>query len=656
MVRVINSLGLFKKNGIRLLKKHGFYLLGFILLLLTYQLTLHPPLIVQSLASALTDDYFHWNKRKPSEKLVFIDIENTSVRAHGRWPWSRDLVAKGVAQLNTAEVIGLDILFSEPTVATHDQALSNAISRLDNKVIGGVFLNGPQAETLTKDNASYQHLLYSSLNRTENAQLIDSQRAEIPITKIREAFPLLAALNTSPDADQKIRHYPLAFWLQDAAIPNMGVQMWRLGHFVDLELNGTQALLGEQPLAVDKKTRARINYYPVGTWQRIAFTELLQPDWDPQRLAGRWVLVGVSEAGVTDMRVTPLGELPGPLIHLTFVSNLLDNSLLTDINGWELLAVLLAVFIFVIFIWQFSQPWLRLLLFFLLGLSIFGIGVAGYAFFNLWLEIFYPLVFLLLTVLVGEVWFFVMSRAETAYLRSAFSSYVAPSLVDKLVKQGDELQLGGKRQQLTVLFSDLRDFTPATELLETEELVSHLNRYFGSMIEEVHHYNGTLDKLMGDAVMALFNAPLADEDHAYHACLAAAGMMQALDAFNLPYSVDDPHYLRMGIGINTGEAVVGNIGAANRFNYTAIGDAVNTAARLESVTKEVNLEWQVAKQAGEVKPCETVDILIGEKTFAAVKDRLPCYPVIGLELKGKLQAQDVWVLDWRKMIAQGRLP
>src|SRR5690554_2270881 len=243
MVRVINSLGLFKKNGIRLLKKHGFYLLGFILLLLTYQLTLHPPLIVQSLASALTDDYFHWNKRKPSEKLVFIDIENTSVRAHGRWPWSRDLVAKGVAQLNTAEVIGLDILFSEPTVATHDQALSNAISRLDNKVIGGVFLNGPQAETLTKDNASYQHLLYSSLNRTENAQLIDSQRAEIPITKIREAFPLLAALNTSPDADQKIRHYPLAFWLQDAAIPNMGVQMWRLGHFVDLELNGTQALL-----------------------------------------------------------------------------------------------------------------------------------------------------------------------------------------------------------------------------------------------------------------------------------------------------------------------------------------------------------------------------------------------------------------------------
>ena len=632
------------------LKKLSIYLLALSLLVLVYLLALRPPVMVQSLASALSDGYFQWNQREPSKQLVFIEIENSSVRAFGRWPWSRDLIAKGLQGLQAADVVGLDMLFSEPTVLQQDQQLADVLEALP--IIGGLFLNGPQAKKL--DEAAYSKVLDSSLTHTNNPQLIDSKQAELPTPILRESFPFLAALNISSDADQKFRHYPLAFWLQEAVLPNLGVQMWRLGRYEDLQLNATQALLGEQLLPVDRKTRARLNYYSEDNWQRIAFAELMQPDWDPQRLADHWVLVGVSEAGVTDLRATPIGQLAGPLVHLTFVANLLDNSLLTDITGWALLVTLLIIFTVLALIWQLNMPWLRLVLFLLVGLSIYAVGVAGYLWFNLWLEIFYPLLFLLLAAIIGELWLFLAIRAETAYLRSAFSSYVAPSLVDKLVQQGDKLQLGGKKQQLTVLFSDLRDFTPTTENLETEELVSHLNRYFGLMIDEVHRYNGTLDKLMGDAVMALFNAPLADKDHPYHACLAAAGMMQALGVFNQDYTDGeaDLRFLRMGLGINTGEAIVGNIGAANRFNYTAIGDVVNTAARLESATKEVNLNWQAAIEAGELKPCERVDILIGEQTYAEVKDRLPCYPVMGLQLKGKSQAQNAWALDWRKMIEQ----
>lgn len=615
-------------------KKTTIYLLALGLLALVYLLTLRPPVMVQSLASALSDSYFQWNQRQPSKQLVFVEIENSSVRAFGRWPWSRDVIAKGLQSLEKAEVVGLDMLFSEPTAVQQDQQLADVLQGLP--IIGGVFLNGPQAKTL--DEVAYGQVLHSSLTQIKNPQLIDSERAELPIALLREAFPFLAALNIAADADQKFRHYPLAFWLQDAVLPNLGIQMWRLGRYEDLQLNATQALLGEQLLPVDKKTRARLNYYPDGNWQRIPFAELMQPDWDPQRLAGHWVLVGVSEAGVTDLRATPIGQLAGPLVHLTFLANLLDNSLLTEITGGSLLITLLIIFVVLALIWQLNVPWLRLLLSFLVGLAIYTVGVAGYVLFNFWLEIFYPLLFLLLAVMTGELWLFLATRAETAYLRSAFSSYIAPALVDKLIEQGSELQLGGKRQQLTVLFSDLRNFTPTTELLETEALVSHLNRYFGLMIDEVHRYNGTLDKLIGDAVMALFNAPLVDDDHAYHACLAAAAMMQALDVFNQHYTKDDPRFLKMGLGINTGEAIVGNIGAANRFNYTAIGDVVNTAARLESATKE-----------------QQVDILIGEQTYAAVKDRLPCYAITGLQLKGKAQAQNAWVLDWQKMIEQGLL-
>lgn len=646
MVRLINWSSLLRKQGV--------YLLALVLLLVVYLLASYPPVIVQSLASALSDDYFEWNKRKPSDELIFIDIENTSVQLLGRWPWPRNELAKGLKKLEKAKVVGLDMVFSESTEL--DQELALELEKLP--VIGGVFLNGPNAGRLIKDpeDKTYSKILYSSLTEADDLELLGSNQVEVPTEILQESLFPFAALNINPDADQKLRHYPLAFSLHDAVLPNLGVQMWRLVRNEIFYLNGIQAQLNGKELPVDQKMRARINYYPEGSWQRIPFAELMQDDFDPQRVAERWVMVGVSEAGVSDIRPTPIGYLPGPLVHLTLVANLLDNSLLTDIKGEALLASLAFVFFLLIVIWQLTNPWLRLLLSFVLGLSIAVAGVVGYVYFNLWLEIFYPLLFLLLTVIAGEVWFFVVNRAETAYIRSAFSSYVAPSLVDKLVQQGAELQLGGKRQQLTVLFSDLRDFTPTTESLETEELVSHLNRYFGLMIDEVHRYKGTLDKLMGDAVMALFNAPLADEDHAYHACLAAAGMMQALEVFNQQYTQeDDPRLLKMGLGINTGEAIVGNIGAANRFNYTAIGDVVNVSARLESATKEVNLSWQAAKEVGEVKPCERVDVLMGEQTYAAVKNRLPCYPVANLALKGKSATQKAWVLDWRKMIEQGLL-
>lgn len=301
-----------------------------------------------------------------------------------------------------------------------------------------------------------------------------------------------------------------------------------------------------------------------------------------------------------------------------------------------------------IWTWQLRLPVVRIAVWGLQAVTLCVLGLLAYKYFNLWLEVFYPIVLLFLWLVLGEAWLFRISTAETRYLRNAFSSYVAPTLVNKLVKQGEDLHLGGQRQQLTALFTDLRDFTPTTEALDTEVLVQHLNAYFGLMINRLHRYQGTLDKLIGDAVMALFNAPLADEDHAYHACLAAAAMMQALEEFNHRWPDDPIRQLRMGVGINTGEAIVGNIGAAGRFNYTAIGDAVNIAARLESATKEVQQQWQQLPAAQ--RPCQRVDILIGEATYKAVKDRLPCYPVEELVLKGKSQPLPAWVLDWQKMV------
>lgn len=620
------------------------YGLAFLLLLLVYAVAQNPRPLVQSLAGELSDTYYNFNSRQPPLELVFLEIENDSVRQFGRWPWRRSVLAEGLQRLEQAEVIGLDMLFSEATRARHDLALIQTLAQLP--VIGGLFLNGPMSSEL--DEAAWSALADSAILGVQHSGLIASQRIELPTPQIREALPLLAALNITADDDQLFRHYPVAFQVHDLVLPNLAVQMWRLAKQQNVQLSAEHATLGAQYLPVDAQARLRLNFYPTDSWQRITFAELMQDDWQPERVAGRIVLVGISEAGVTDIRATPLGQIPGPLIHLTMLGNLFDGSLLTPINGLQLFSLMCVSLLIGIWTWQLRLPVVRIAVWGLQAVTLCVLGLLAYKYFNLWLEVFYPIVLLFLWLVLGEAWLFRISTAETRYLRNAFSSYVAPTLVNKLVKQGEDLHLGGQRQQITALFTDLRDFTPTTEALDTEVLVQHLNAYFGLMINRLHRYQGTLDKLIGDAVMALFNAPLADEDHAYHACLAAAAMMQALEEFNHRWPDDPIRQLRMGVGINTGEAIVGNIGAAGRFNYTAIGDAVNIAARLESATKEVQQQWQQLPAAQ--RPCQRVDILIGEATYKAVKDRLPCYPVEELVLKGKSQPLPAWVLDWQKMV------
>jgi len=621
------------------------FLLLVSLLVLIFLLSLRPPVMVQALSSALSDDFYTWNSRSYPEKLVFVEVENTSVQAFGRWPWPRSLIAEGLAKMHQAEVIGVDIAFAEPTTSEEDQRLAEVISGLP--AIGGSFLNGPQARFLDDD--AYGRVLDSSLMQVSDAQLIESEELELPISPILEAYTVLSALNIKPDADQRFRHYPLAFWVQDAAYPNLGVQMWRLGQMQDLAIQGKTATLGDRSLPVDDYNRIKLNFYPEGDYQRLTFAELMDEDWDPQSLAGKWVILGISEAGVTDLRSTPIGQLAGPLVHMTFVANLLDDNLLQGLQGQTLFLVLLLCTLILLGLLQLHRSLLRFSGYGLLLLGVYATGVLLYLLADLWLEIFYPLLLIVAVVIGGELWLFMRNKARADQLRSAFGSYVAPALVEKIVQQGDELKLGGQRQQLTLLFSDLRNFTPTTEALETEELVSHLNHYFDAMINALQDYQGTLDKLMGDAVMGLFNAPLKDEDHAYHACLAAAAMQHALVEFNADFPEGDVRRLAMGIGVNTGEGVVGNIGGQKRFNYTAIGDVVNVAARLESATKEENIKWKAAITEGENKPCASVDILLGEATYLAVKDRLPCHFVGTLALKGKSEGLPAWALDWQAM-------
>lgn len=593
-----------------------------------------PPSMVAALSNAVSDHFYQWQRHDPPGNVVFIEVDNTSVRALGRWPWPRDVIAEGLAQLYLAQAVGVDILFSEPTSDVYDQQLADALAQLPS--IGGTFLNGPLATEMSDD--AYDVLLDSALLQSTGARLLSSELIELPVSPILESYTLLATLNTREDSDQLIRRYPLAFHVSDLVVPNLGVQMWRLGALEDLQLSAQNAVLGSRILPMDARGTVRLNYYPAERYQRINFLELLSPDWQPERVQDHYVIVGVSEAGISDLRATPVGQFPGPLMHLTLVANLIDNNLLFDVTGGWLVLVFLVVLACWGGVMALSAMRYRLVSYGLLLAITYGAGIVLYTRFNVWLAVFYPLVLLVVLAVAGELWRFLQQRAETAALRQAFGNYVAPALVEEIVGKRATLQLGGKYQPLTLLFTDLRNFTPLTERLATEDLVTHLNAYFGVMISALQRYRGTLDKLMGDAVMGLFNAPLEDTDHVYHACLAAAAMQHELQAFNQQFPEGDLHRLAMGVGISTGMGVVGNIGGPKRFNYTAIGDVVNTAARLESATKDAQTEHG-----------QPVDILMCAATYEQVKDRLPCHYVGDLALKGKAEPLQCWALDWQQL-------
>ncbi|TYT75458.1 adenylate/guanylate cyclase domain-containing protein [Desulfobotulus mexicanus] len=618
-------------------------LIMFLAALCIWAISLRPPTLISAMASALSDTYYTFNTKTPSSSLVFIDIDHESVKEFGRWPWSRDILAKGFSSLSKAKVIGLDIIFAEPTEAKKDAALAEALSGLP--VIGGIFLNGPRLSSLGED--VYYHLLDSSLMQAGKASLLESDRLEAPVSPIRESIPLLAALNTLPDADQRFRHYPLAFWVGDLAIPNLGVQMARMALHEDLVFTDNGIFMGDRKIPADARGSIRLNFYRHDSYASMGFTRLMEDDFDPDTLKDKIVIVGVSEAGVSDLRATPVGQFPGPLMHLTFVANLEDGSIPAEIYGWKMAGVL---FLFCLLWWpslRMQIPWQRMSLYTLLFSGLYGAGLGGYLYGGVWLEIFYPGLWLMLAILTGEVHLFMESRAGSEALRSAFSSYLAPEVVESLIRNPEKLRLGGEARELTLLFTDLRGFTARSETMDAESMVKLLNAYFEPMTHAVFTYRGTLDKYIGDAIMAIYNAPMEDDDHAFHACLSAICMLRELEKFNAEHPEHEP--LQMGIGINTGPAVVGNLGSSFRFSYTAIGDAVNVAARLESATKEVNQELVAEKNTGKDIPVDYADILLGESTYQAVKDRLPCTPLPPRPLKGKSGFLAIYSLRWREI-------
>ena len=568
------------------MQKYRNYVVTMVLMALlflgAYKAELEP---LHSFSLRFNDINFVFQSKQASDDVVLVAIDEASVNRFGRWPWRREVIAQAVDNLDSDTLLIFDMVFSEPT--QDDVRLAESMLAQDNTLCGFFLRHSASAEL---SEAQQEVVSDSSLERLGSEiagkQLfVEGAKAEVNVEPILSACSLSATFSTLRDSDQLLRKYPVAFTFDNEIIPSIGTQALRMVLNQDISYVSDNAYqLQKHLITTDSRGFGRINYYPLDSYVTYSFASLYDGTIDKALLKNKTVILGLSEVGLGDTRVTPIGPIPGALVHYTFISNVLNDELLHENR---LLGVASVIFFLMLpLLWILVQNIYRRAVVYIVGYILFFTTTKlVYIYLNLYFDAFYPLIALLLSAIVSESLLFRRDEQQMRYVKDAFSSYLSPQLLTKLLQDPKELQLGGEKKELTIFFSDIRSFTSTSEKMDAQSLTHYLNRYFTPMSEIVMKHNGMIDKYIGDALMAFYNAPVDVKEHAADACRSALEMLATLKRLNVELVQDGLPPIEIGIGINTAEVVVGNMGSEKRFNYTVIGDGVNLASRVEGLNK-----------------------------------------------------------------------
>lgn len=367
-----------------------------------------------------------------------------------------------------------------------------------------------------------------------------------------------------------------------------------------------------------------LNYYgPEKTFQYVSLRDIIEDKVDRKIFKDKIILVGTTAEGLLDMRSSPYNpsqRYPGVEVHTTFIENILDGSYFKRTTEHEMLELIALIFIgiFTALIAFKLKLYLGFLLTILLSFGIFYLDFNLFFKQNILLYSFNLIVTPILMFVVATIYRYFSEEKEKKKIKGAFKYYLSQSVVEDVLKDPSKLSLGGVKKDLSVLFSDIRGFTTISEGLTPEQLSSLLNQYLTPMTELVFKSDGTLDKYMGDAVMAFWGAPVEQPDHAIRACLTALEMMKEVERLKQEFAARNLPLIDIGIGVNTGEMSVGNMGSKQRFDYTVMGDHVNLGSRLEGINKQYK-----------------TNIIVSEYTYEKVKDQLLCRKLDAVRVKGK---------------------
>jgi adenylate cyclase len=578
---------------------------------------------------------------KPGPEVVIVAIDEPSVKALGRWPWSRRVITRLVDCLQTAAArsVGFDIIYAEKEEESGvrileklrqeakikgwkepaleewvrqelkstdpDGELVKAIQQNGNIVLG-YFFDGLEKKAAGESvydlkvnpeliKTSAYSLVHWLSPGARHFPLVTAEGIQLNISRLTQAAADSGYFNAIPDIDGTIRWAPLAIRFDKELYAPLSISIIKhflgnppLNLFVS-EQGITRLRLGDKQIPVDAYGRFWINFRgPARTFPHYSFVDVIEGRIPLETFRDKIVLVGATAIGIYDMRVTPFASVyPGVEVHANIIDNILRGDFIWLSSGLLGPAVLLMIALSTLLGW--CQPRLRALPSFLLFLGLVLMAIWGSFYFftasNIYLPLVYPLS-CLITVYVGVgLKRFLAEETERKRIKTTFQSFVAPEVVNIMLRHPEKLRLGGERKELTVIFTDIRGFTTISEDMQPEALVDMLHSYLTPMTEIVIQHKGTMDKYIGDAVMAVYGAPLDLPDHADRACSTALEMIESLKKLCRAWQSKGWPELRIGVGINSGVMTVGNMGSERLFDYTVIGDHVNLAARLEGLNK-----------------------------------------------------------------------
>lgn len=608
--------------------------------------------------------------------IVLVEINEFSLRAlepvAGRWPWPRVVHGSVIDFLARAgaRVIAYDVLFTERDARSgfaygdsqwrgdeSDEALVQSTAAAGRVIhIADVTYEGLAGSVGPPADASLPATGYDP-----GAGFEERPSARPPFAGLLAASRAIGHSALVLDADGPVRWHVPFVRAGGVTLPSLGVAAALAALGVapdDVRLDGDHLALGDRRMPITGRTLPAFDEGPPATaWRALigfrgpavlpdgrsrpyathSFYDLLYaeeqilagvtPDLDPTRFTGKIVFVGVTAAGLSDTFQTPFGDtgrMPGIQVHAAVADDLLSGRFMRPARPAAQVAAVVMVALLVGMAGALvSVPWAVAAAVAVTGgylavsLQIFTQGV--------WLNVVQPALAIGLALFGGVTYQYVVEGREKRRVKALFARYVSPDVYGRLLDDPGLARLGGSRREMTVLFSDIRGFTTASEQAEPEAVVAQLNEHFSRMVQVLFRHRGTVDKFVGDMVMALFGAPLDDADHADHAVSAALGMAAALEELNRDWAARGRPRLEIGIGVNSGEMIAGNVGSERIMSYTVIGDAVNLGARLESLNKDYGTR-----------------IIISDATRTRLKGRHDLRPLGEVVVKGKTEAVGIF--------------
>jgi adenylate cyclase len=630
----------------------------------------------EALANQLTDVAFQIRLRNdahamlPPEQVVIVDIDDASIRRLGRTQlWPRAYDARAIAHIAAGfpRCIGIDYLYTEPDTLSEayadllrrsgferteeilaalrtDDELNSAIRDAGNVYLS--FFTEDRLREVIQDTVSWSmirtfrsepgvlgktpeagHLVLPVREFTESARAVGAIAMPAGADGAVRRYQLLQRVKQADDSFRFAANFPLYMLQDEFGIPDDSIRVVKSG----------LALAEDVVLPIRTDGTFCINWLGSDESIRyISFYKVLEGLIPSEFFEGKYVFFGTSASGLQDLKTVPCraDKMPGVEVHAVAFLNMMNNAFIREISEVRAMPLYFLISILLVGLMLLIRP---LVSFFIALALVFGEMSAYILYFLPERMTIFPVVTLMLLTVVAYIFsslyiYFIRER-RNRLLKSAFASYVPRDVVERIARDASVVKLGGEKKVLTVLFSDIRGFTSFSEKMDPQDLVAMLNNYLSKMSEAIFRHKGTIDKFIGDAIMAIFGAPIEQPDHADRACEVALDMVAALEGVNRDQAVRKHPPLAIGIGLNTGEMTVGNIGSQKRFDYTVIGDSVNLGSRLEGLTKYFGIDILVSEST--LQACTPGRFLFRELASVVVKGK--DHPVGVYELIGRVK-------------------